>query len=59
MTIEIKGQLERITYHNEESAYTIVGIIAGTDLIIDFYQSTRLFTFISLLPVVTYGFDLT
>lgn len=29
MTIEIKGQLERITYHNEENAYTIAKMKVG------------------------------
>jgi len=29
MTIEIKGQLERITYHNEKSAYTIAKMKVG------------------------------
>jgi exodeoxyribonuclease V alpha subunit len=29
MTIEIKGQLERITYHNQENAYTIAKMKVG------------------------------
>jgi len=30
MIVEIKGQLERITYHNEENAYTIAKMkVAG------------------------------